>query len=322
MVGGGSATAAKLITGKNIKDGSIASQDLSSGVRAQLAKAGKAGKDGADGRDGAQGAQGAQGVKGDTGAQGAKGDAGTKGDKGDKGDTGAQGQAGDPGVKGDKGDPGTAGANGAKGDKGDTGAAGADGAKGDTGAAGADGAKGDKGDQGPQGSSGALPPGFDLTNPSVKLTSAGVRFGPYADGGAAGGSLYYDALNGAKLSDIASLSFRARFSTGDDNAVAVPYLRIFLEGDTHDVIYSPNTQPALDVAEDVFHTWDARAGTVRYDDDPGDNPDSTWADVLADHGDDAISGIYVTIGFTGGTNLTGMLSDFAVNGDSFHFGQG
>lgn len=55
------AGAASLITGKQIKDGSIAKKDLAKAVRAQLAKAGRAGP---------------------KGAPGAKGDAGPKGDPG------------------------------------------------------------------------------------------------------------------------------------------------------------------------------------------------------------------------------------------------
>ena len=54
----GTATAAKLITGRQIKDGSISAKDLSKAVRAQLAKSG---------------------VPGSKGVQGAKGDAGPPG---------------------------------------------------------------------------------------------------------------------------------------------------------------------------------------------------------------------------------------------------
>ena len=75
---GGTATAAKLITGKNVKNesltgkdvknGSLGAKELSSAARASL-----------------------KGQTGATGAQGAKGDAGAKGEKGDKGDTGDRG---------------------------------------------------------------------------------------------------------------------------------------------------------------------------------------------------------------------------------------
>ena len=82
-------------------------------------------------------------------------------------------------------------------------------------------------------------------------------------------------------------------------------MRIFLDTDTHDVIFSPDTQPVPSVAEDVYHQWDVTEGTIRYDDDPGVNPDSPWQEIAADHADQVISGIYVTVGFSIGTNLTG-----------------
>jgi hypothetical protein len=117
--------------------------------------------------------------------------------------------------------------------------------------------------------------------------------------------------------------------------VAVPYLRVFLNGGATDVIFSPNSQTPPDVAEDVFHTWNVTSGVLRYNDDDGDGKDDTttvdtdygvngaaWATVLADHGTETISGIKVTTGSTGGTNVKLMLSDLGINNTSFHFGQG
>jgi hypothetical protein len=67
----GTGIAAKgLVTGKQIRDGSISAQDLSASVRKQLARTGAAG------------------AAGPAGAPGAKGDQGPKGDQGAKGDTG------------------------------------------------------------------------------------------------------------------------------------------------------------------------------------------------------------------------------------------
>ena len=63
----GSATAAKLITGKQIKDGSITKTDLSKGVRTELAKSGRAGARGRAGLQGADGPKGEQGPGGQTG---------------------------------------------------------------------------------------------------------------------------------------------------------------------------------------------------------------------------------------------------------------
>ncbi len=79
----GTATAAKLITGKQIQDGSITAQDLSKSVRDQLAKAATPRAKGIPGAAGSTGAQGAAGAKGTTG------DSGAKGEKGDKGATGS-----------------------------------------------------------------------------------------------------------------------------------------------------------------------------------------------------------------------------------------
>jgi hypothetical protein len=262
LAGGGTAVASKLVTSKDIKNGTIQTQDigrgevtlnrLSPGVRELLAKAGKPGANGTNGTNGTNGVNGA------------------KGDKGDKGDTGPQG----PALPEDFSVSST-----------------------NTEGAGS----------------------FDATHP-VTMTTSGLKFGPYSDGGVEGGSVRYDGLNGKTLNDLAKLTFTAKHSTDDDNDVAVPYLRVFVNDDTADVIYSPNTQSPKNTAEDVFHTWDVLAGTVRYDDDKGNGPDQSWDDMLADHGDDVISSIRVSAGFTAGKNLRVFLSDMQVNTKAFHFG--
>jgi hypothetical protein len=96
---GGGATAAVLITGKNVKDGSLTGRDIKNNSVASvdvkdgdlLSKDFKAGQLPA----GAQGPKGDQGLKGD---KGDKGDPGLTGDKGDKGDKGDRGPAGDGGT--------------------------------------------------------------------------------------------------------------------------------------------------------------------------------------------------------------------------------
>lgn len=65
----GTATAAKLITGKQIKDGSIASKDLDRSVRQKLAQKGATGATGSPGAPGV-------GVPGPAGAKGEKGEPG------------------------------------------------------------------------------------------------------------------------------------------------------------------------------------------------------------------------------------------------------
>ena len=259
LAGGGTAVASKLVTSKDIKNGTIQSQDigrgeitlsrLSPGVRERLAKAAKPGTNGTNGTNGA---------------------AGAKGDKGDKGDTGPQG----PALPADFSFSST------------------------------------------NVNSGS---GYDVTNP-VTLTEGGLKFGPYKNGGAEGGSVRYDGANGMTLNDLTKLVYKASYTTDDDNDVAVPYLRVFVEDDTADVIFSPNTQTPKNTSEGVAHSWDVLAGTVRYDDDMGNGPESSWDEMLAAHGDDVISGIKVSAGFTAGKNLRTLLSDLTVNGKAFHFG--
>ena len=106
------ASVAKLVTGAQVKDGSLTGRDIHDGsLTARDFAAGALGA----GKDGAPGPQGPQGATGASGPAGPKGDTGASGPGGPKGDTGAGGPAG---PKGDKGDAGPAGP------KGDAGAAG------------------------------------------------------------------------------------------------------------------------------------------------------------------------------------------------------
>jgi hypothetical protein len=153
------------------------------------------------------------------------------------------------------------------------------------------------------------------------MTAECAEFGPYPNGGTDGGSVYYSGFNGMALGAIVNLSYAASFSSDTGTGgVGAPYLRVFLEGDTHDVIFSPNTQPLPLVAEDVLHQSDVTEGTVRYDDDAGTGPDSPWQVIVAEHADEIISGIYVTVGFSAGTNLSGCLRTLGVNESVFLFG--
>ncbi len=74
VIGGGSAAAKTLITGKDIKDGSVHLVDLGTKTKAKL--------QGSKGATGATGAKGATGATGATGADGAKGNQGNQGDPG------------------------------------------------------------------------------------------------------------------------------------------------------------------------------------------------------------------------------------------------
>ena len=163
------------------------------------------------------------------------------------------------------------------------------------------------------------------TNASVSLTGDGVQFGPYVDGGAAGGSLNFTGLNGKKLSDVKNLAYYARYvSKGDTTGTGAPYLRIFFAkdaaGNEHDAIFSPNTQsPDADVAEGPFHEWVATSGSWRYDDDGAEGADVSFADLVKNHGDQKIAGIYISTGFTSGTDLASLVRWVEVNGQTFSF---
>ena len=171
---------------------------------------------------------------------------------------------------------------------------------------------------------GGLPTkGFSASNASVKNSPDGVMFGPYANGGGESGSLCTNSLNGQPFSDVKHLAFEARY-TADTNTggVGVPYLRVFLENNTHDAIFSPNTQsPDPDTAQGPFHTWVATAGSWRYDDDGGDFPDSPFKTIQNDHADETISKICISVGSTAGTNLSSLLRTWEVNTKDYAFGQ-
>ena len=165
---------------------------------------------------------------------------------------------------------------------------------------------------------------FDGTNSSVTLTADGVQYGPYGDGGGAGGSLYYAGFNGRTLGEISDLAYTIEYNTSNDLTIGAPYLRVFLmdaANAEHDVIYSPSTQAAAaSTAENVLVTHDVTAGGVRYDDDPGAGPDQAWTTVKAAHAVEVVTGIYVTTGFSGGANLSALQTGLTVNGNDFCFG--
>jgi hypothetical protein len=113
----GSAFAARaLITGADIKDGSITRADLSGktikSLRGQRGPAGINGRDGFAGPEGPQGSTGPEGPRGPAGPAGPQGQKGTTGDtgaRGPQGATGPQGPQGDLGPQGNPGTPGTPG---------------------------------------------------------------------------------------------------------------------------------------------------------------------------------------------------------------------
>jgi hypothetical protein len=283
---GGTATAARLIggedirnssiTGADIKRGSLSGSDIRTGsiTTADLNNRTERALDGKDG---------APGPKGDTGAPGPKGDAGAPGPKGDAGATGETGAAGPKGDTGEKGD------------------------------------KGDQGDEGPAGPRGEgtgyrvteLTP-FEDGDPELAppewgsvrdatIDSNGVKFGPFADGSEFMGAYSY-ALKGVRLRDIALLTYSTHYQGGGSSGAA-PYLIIATETTTNPenhVIFSPNTQSGVTPREDTWQHWVVTQGTVRYNDDSGGpGPDPTWDALLADHGDEKVTFIQIQAGNAG-----------------------
>ena len=61
---------------------------------------------------------------------------------------------------------------------------------------------------------------FEPTNASVSMTAACAEFGPYANGGAEGGSVFYGGFNGMRLGDIVNLVYTASYSTDNDTTAS------------------------------------------------------------------------------------------------------
>jgi hypothetical protein len=96
----GTAGVQALITGAQIKDGTVASRDIKNGTigRADISAGTLSSLRGQRGRAGAAGPQGPLGPQGPQGAPGAVGPQGERGPQGDTGSQGPQGAKGDPGA--------------------------------------------------------------------------------------------------------------------------------------------------------------------------------------------------------------------------------
>ena len=202
------------------------------------------------------------------------------------------------------------------------------GEQGPVGPAGVQGPKGDTGPQGPRGStwhtrSVAARPyrrllGYECQRCDFARWSS-VR--PVLGRRSLGRLCRYDGADGLTLSQITQLSYKVMYSAADTAPIREAYLRIFLNDDSHDVIFDATKCATVVPDKNVFTTFEVDGSdSVRYDDDACTSGDQTWADVVAAHGSDAISGIYVTTGFTGGSDLTALLRSLSVNGHTFTFG--
>ena len=225
-------------------------------------------------------------------------------------------------------------------------AGGAAGPAGPAGADGEDGAKGDKGDQGEPGNSTVVQV-KDLNGDwkaratdvaGLKMTGDGIQFGPFADGGECDDDgldyarLDYSGMNGQTLNDLKNLVFYGRYSADTDTGgVGSPTVRVFFSGPENGasgnrLTFSPNTQfndpQFYDFEQGRFHEWVVTSGTVRLNDDPGNNPagELPWASFLATYGNRTIENINVLNGCQSGINLTSLIRWFEINGTTYQFG--
>jgi len=205
------------------------------------------------------------------------------------------------------------------------------------------GAKGEKGATGPQGPKGAsnVSAVADLNGlwkaratdvAGLRITGDGVAFGPFVKGGgcttpgADYARLDFSGMNGQTLSSLDNLVYYARYlADADTSGIGAPYLRVFF-GDSDRLTFSPNTQfnkaSNYDIGEGAFHEWVVTSGTVRLNDDAGNNPagEAPWASYMAAHGSKTITNINITMGCTAGANLSGLLRWAQVNGQTYAFG--
>ncbi len=110
----------------------------------------------------------------------------------------------------------------------------------------------------------------------------------------------FNGYNSLQLKDLSYISYHAQYEqTGTDQHGGTPYFRIFTEDFDHSVMFSPNTQPGAVINSGEWRKWVVTSGGVRYDDDGGNNPDITWNQLIAAHGNDTIAQIRIQAGCAG-----------------------
>ena len=170
---------------------------------------------------------------------------------------------------------------------------------------------------------------WSVTNPSVKQVDEGVQFGPYADGGTAGGTLLYAGANGLKLSEVGNFSFTFSYNQRENWSGAVPYGRIWLDtnengvwdaGADKAIMFDPSKGGAFGtLSQGIDHSFGTSDNSVRIDDDSGTSDQRKWDEVAAAHSDEKVIMVGVTAGFTGSTNVSAMLKKLTFNGETFSF---
>jgi hypothetical protein len=159
-----------------------------------------------------------------------------------------------------------------------------------------------------------LPPEFRATNPSVQLSDYGVTFGMYPDGALAGGDLEFDALDGVKLKDIHRLVLDMQYSTSDNNPAGAPTAFLYWgKPGRHE------TNGYVKSVQGSSGRWDVLHSPVQVEHKAVLGPAQPWSEVLAQWGDQPVYAAFVSVGFTGGLNLTGLLRDLEVNDRQYCF---
>jgi hypothetical protein len=175
---------------------------------------------------------------------------------------------------------------------------------------------------------------WEVSNPSVVMTADGLVFGPYSDGAASGGSIRFHGFDGQPFSSVRNLAYNMRYTNDHDTAGATPYLRVYTQdadGNAHDSICTGNGDIFGDqmangrtISAGPFQEYVATAGSWRYDSDDGSNSEfgrgAPLSDILAKYGDQTITKIAITLGWTTGVNLAGLLRWMQINGNRYTFG--
>ena len=170
----------------------------------------------------------------------------------------------------------------------------------------------------------------------LHMTGDGVQFGPFADGGACSNPgtdfarMNFNGLNGKKLHDVHQLDYTGWMVSSDNTGgVGSLTMRIYLKGGTDRLTFSPNTQfntPA-DYADSQgeVHTWLVTHGTLRLNDDAGDNPAGElpfkhWA-AASQNGNERIDHVDVLLGCQSGHALQGVVRSVQANGTDYDLGR-
>jgi hypothetical protein len=171
----------------------------------------------------------------------------------------------------------------------------------------------------------------------VTKTPDGVHFGPYANGGAVGGALIYNGVDGRTLAQLTDFSYTFTYRQAGSTTGAAAYARVFLDANPavdsdsdgnpandidDDVVLGPSFCATVTPGQSTDLTLQMVGSSVRYDDDGCDGilPDNQpFATVVAAHGTETVSSLRVSQGSSTGTDVSALLRNITVNGTTFAF---